>query len=365
MNVKSETYHFLLVEDEHVHQELFKRFLKTEFKRSYELDVAGNLDEAAEKVGETKYDLIFLDLGLGSTRGPKTYERFTELVGVEEPVVVITSNQEESVGPDVIKLGAIDFLTKEYGPRGFLNRVVVQSLERRNNRRRMQEHFNSMKNFSRYAAHDLKAPMNTIGCYVSIINRELHGDNNVPDEVKELLGNIEESIDVSMNLIKKMLSFSALDAASLEIKLVPLSELLEKAVSQLGGAVVESAADIIVDEDLPQVWVDTELYVLLLQNLIGNAIDHRKDGDRPHILVRAREQGDYYIIEVIDRGTGIPEQFLETIFEPFKRCSDKGTGLGLTICRKIAETHGGTITAHSKVGEGSTFRVTLPVRPSV
>ena len=103
----------------------------------------------------------------------------------------------------------------------------------------------------------------------------------------------------------------------------------------------------------------------LFQNLIGNALKFRREEEAPHVKIRSKEVGDTYEIYVEDNGIGFDEKHLDKIFLPFRRLHGRsseyeGVGMGLAICKKVVERHGGKITARSQVDKGSTFIVTLP-----
>ena len=117
--------------------------------------------------------------------------------------------------------------------------------------------------------------------------------------------------------------------------------------------------------DLPAVRADRVQMVQLFQNLIGNALKFHRDGEAPHVKIFARQIGNkFYEIHVEDNGIGFEEEYAEKIFVPFQRLhgrsSYEGMGIGLAICKKIVERHGGSITAKSTPGKGATFIVSLP-----
>jgi signal transduction histidine kinase len=117
--------------------------------------------------------------------------------------------------------------------------------------------------------------------------------------------------------------------------------------------------------DLPTVKADPVQMAQLFQNLIGNALKFNRDGEAPHVKIHAKEVGGGYEIYVEDDGIGFDEKYLDKIFLPFQRLHGRsgnyeGVGMGLAICKKIVERHGGKITARSEPGRGSTFIVTLP-----
>ena len=142
-----------------------------------------------------------------------------------------------------------------------------------------------------------------------------------------------------------------------------LHDVLEQARYSLFESIRETAAEIVA-EPLPEVEVDPLKMSLVFQNLISNAIKFRRPGEKPRIHVRAERQGSEWRIAVRDEGIGFDQQFADKIFAAFKRLHSRGkypgTGIGLAICKRIVEGHGGRIWAESKEDSGATFYFTLP-----
>lgn len=128
-------------------------------------------------------------------------------------------------------------------------------------------------------------------------------------------------------------------------------------------AAIEASGAIITHDPLPVLEGDDAQLVQLLQNLIGNALKFRR-AETPRVHVSAAQRGDYWEISVRDNGIGIEPQYFERIFLMFQRLHDRGqypgTGIGLAICKKVVDRHGGRIWVESVPGEGCTFRFTLP-----
>jgi signal transduction histidine kinase len=160
------------------------------------------------------------------------------------------------------------------------------------------------------------------------------------------------------------LAYSRVDRRGLEFAPVNLHGALDYALANLRVAIEESGAEIVA-EGLPTVQGDGTQLVLLFQNLVGNAIKFRREGVAPRIRIEAKQEGGRWAISVQDNGIGIPPEHYERVFMIFQRLHSRGarypgTGIGLAICKKIVERHGGRIWVESTPGEGSTFRFTLP-----
>jgi light-regulated signal transduction histidine kinase (bacteriophytochrome) len=151
------------------------------------------------------------------------------------------------------------------------------------------------------------------------------------------------------------------------LKAVDLSDLIGEVLSDLEVRIVKTGGEVQVGQ-LPVISADPIQMRQLFQNLIGNALKFHKPGEKPMVQIRSMSNaGSGCQIIVEDNGIGFDEQYLGRIFAPFQRLRGRseyeGTGMGLAICKKIVERHGWSITAKSTSGEGSTFIVTLPLKP--
>ena len=146
---------------------------------------------------------------------------------------------------------------------------------------------------------------------------------------------------------------------------IVLDEDLEAALTQLTQAIEESGATVTHDP-LPAMQLDRGQMVRLFQNLVGNALKYRNPGQPPRIHSGAEQADEEWVISIKDNGIGFDPKYATSIFAPFKRLHTAveypGTGVGLAICRRIVEGHGGRIWAGSALGEGATFRFTLPAK---
>ena len=162
-------------------------------------------------------------------------------------------------------------------------------------------------------------------------------------------------------LIQDLLAFSRAGRGT-ELILTDGHAVVEQALSNLTAAIRESAA-VVKHNHLPVIMANHSLLVQLFQNLIGNAIKFRGI-EPPLIQISAERNADHWVFTIADNGIGMAPEYLEDIFIIFKRLHTRGeypgNGIGLSICRKIVERHGGTISVTSQEGQGSTFRFTLP-----
>jgi two-component system sensor histidine kinase KdpD len=206
-------------------------------------------------------------------------------------------------------------------------------------------------------SHDLRTPLASIKASVSSLRQT--DVRWSPQDEADLLANIEENADRLDALVGNLLDMSRLQTGSLApfLRATAVDEVAPIALRGLDSA---ELLDIVVPDDLPLVRADPGLLERVLANLFSNALRHSPPRTRP--ALRAREEGDRVVLEVVDFGEGVPDDLKERIFEPFLRLDERssGVGLGLAVAKGFAEAMGGTIVAVDTPGGGLTVRVTLP-----
>ena len=183
-------------------------------------------------------------------------------------------------------------------------------------------------------------------------------------DAREFMAFIVEGAARMKQLIEDLLAYSRVGTRGKDFKPVGLDAVVERARFNLRGA-LESSGGTLTHDALPQVTGDESQLVQLLQNLAGNALKFH-GGSPPRVHVSSAEKENEFEISVQDNGIGIEPQYFERIFMVFQRLHDKGqypgTGIGLAICKKVVDRHGGRIWVESTPGKGSCFRFTLPKR---
>lgn len=196
--------------------------------------------------------------------------------------------------------------------------------------------------------------------FVSLL-RDRYGDR-LDDKAREYIAFAVEGVERMSTMIRDLLSYSRVDAGQPPGPL-RLDDALRAAVAMLRAAIEESGAAVTCDT-LPTVMADYAQVRQVLQNLLGNAIKFRAPQRPPRIHVNARPQDGWWVICVADNGIGIRPEHRDRVFELFRRLHPRGayggTGIGLAICRRIVERHGGRIWVEPGTTEGSVFCFTLP-----
>jgi signal transduction histidine kinase len=230
-----------------------------------------------------------------------------------------------------------------------------------------------LEEFAYVASHDLREPLRKIQAFGDRLKRQLAGKLEL-DEIDSLERMISASQRMQ-SMIESLLAYSRVTTHPHKFEKVELSRIIRDVLSDLELRIEETGGQVIVP-DLPAIEADPLQIRLLFQNIIGNALKFHQPDIPPIVKMLCFDEKPNRIslnrqirIEITDNGIGFEIQYLERIFRPFERLHGKseyeGTGIGLAICRKIVERHGGTISAQSVPGEGSTFIVRLPVKQRV
>lgn len=237
----------------------------------------------------------------------------------------------------------------------------IATLEAQRELARMQDEFIST------ISHELRTPLGFIKGYVTTLLREDVDWN--PDTRAEFLRIVDDESDRLRELIDNLLDSSRLESGRFGMTVVStrIGTLIRDAAERTMSAYPDMDLRLEIDEELPSAEVDATRISQVLDNLLSNA---HKYAPESTVVVRVKNVDDTIRVEVKDFGPGIPTEHIPHLFERFFRVPGeastvRGTGLGLYICRKIIEAHGGKIGVHSKVDEGSTFYFTLPaIKPT-
>ncbi|MBA3683817.1 MAG: response regulator [Planctomycetes bacterium] len=218
-----------------------------------------------------------------------------------------------------------------------------------------------LEQFAYVASHDLQEPLRMLSAYSSLLSKRYA--NQLDEKAQEFLGYTVEGAVRMQSLINDLLSYSRAGARDTRAQLVDFEVVLDRCLFNLQAAIQEAQATVTHDP-LPKIAGDEVLLAQLIQNLVANGIKFRSQPPRIH--VSASKVGEVWEFSVRDNGIGIDPEHHDRIFGIFQRLHPRdrfgGTGIGLAVCRKVVERHGGKIWLESAVGQGSTFHFTLPDR---
>lgn len=234
-----------------------------------------------------------------------------------------------------------------------------KALEEHN--RQLEEANRELDEFTYVASHDLQEPLRKLMSFGKLLPMDLGKD--LPEKAAEDLKFIIDAAGRMQALIQDLLQLSRARRSELALTTISLDECANRAIDILEDRIAESGA-VIQRGQLGNVRGDRTLLTQLFQNLIGNAIKFRRSGNAPEIHLTKECQDGVHVFGVKDSGIGMKPEYLECIFAPFKRLHGReeyeGSGIGLAICRKVIDRHGGKIWVESEFGVGSHFRFSLP-----
>lgn len=228
---------------------------------------------------------------------------------------------------------------------------AIRNLERSN-----QE----LEQFAYVASHDLQEPLRMVSSFTQMLERRYK--DKIDADANDFIHYAVDGANRMQKLINDLLDFSRITTRGKDFTKVDLSQLLGQAISNLQQLISDNSA-LVSNDDLPEMNVDESQIIRVFQNLIENAIKYRKSTELPKVHISCKNQNKFYEFAIRDNGIGIDMQFHDRIFIIFQRLHSKeeypGTGIGLSICKRIVERHGGSLWFNSVVNEGTTFYFTL------
>ncbi len=244
-----------------------------------------------------------------------------------------------------------------------LTMITTDISELKRAQARLEQSNRELESFAYVASHDLQEPLRKIQTFGDRLKATAA---TLSPESRDYLERTQSAATRMRRLIDDLLAFSRVGSKTQPFVQVNLADVARGVVDDLETTIQQAGATVTVDP-LPTLEADAMQMRQLLQNLISNAIKFRREGVPPTVSVRIANPGVWPCELVVeDNGIGFEEKYLDRIFTVFQRLHGRGkyegTGIGLAICRKIAERHGGDITARSAPGKGATFIVTLPLR---
>jgi two-component system, LuxR family, sensor kinase FixL len=252
------------------------------------------------------------------------------------------------------------------GERMFVGTVrdISERKEAEEHRRRLMDSLmksnSELERFAYVASHDMQEPLRMITNFSEIISQDYA--ERLDETGLEYLGLVCDAGERMRNMVDDLLEYARVGNESIAMAAVDAQKEIVHVLANLGGLIRERKAEVSYDP-LPVFHGNAVQFMRLMQNLVTNGIKYQTKDNIPQIHISAEEQGNMWCFTVKDNGVGISEQFVEQVFQPFRRlhgwCEEKGTGIGLAVCRRIIENHGGKIWVTSVHGKGSEFHFTL------
>jgi signal transduction histidine kinase len=361
----------LLVEDNPADVELELLTLR---KDGFEVssDVVQTAEEFTVRVRTTRYDLILADYNLPQWKGTEALDILSR-ERLDIPLILVTGYLGEEKAVDYIKQGATDCVLKDRLAR--LPPAVRRAREEkqlRDQRRQAEEELAQkvaelarsnaeLEQFAYVASHDLLEPLRMIANYTQLLAERYRG--KLDEQADKYIAYSVDGATRMQALIQDLLKFSRVGRQEIESRTTDCRAVVEQALKNLQASIFESGG-VVNFSGLPVLKADPGQLTQVFQNLIGNAIKFHGP-ETPTIQIEAEKKDHEWVITVSDNGIGIPAENREDIFVIFRRLHTRteyaGNGIGLSICKKIVERHGGKIWIEAQAKPGCCFKFTLPL----
>ena len=364
----------------------------------YDVDTASSGEEALKKILRNEYELIILDVQMPGMDGYEVAEIITGYSKSKDiPIIFLSAvNIDKRFITKGYTSGGVDYVTKPFDPDLLLLKIktfsklyrqtkelndikdnLEQKVEKRTEElkqanKNLEASNAELQQYAFIASHDLQEPLRKIITFTRIIEERFL--EKTPEAIS-YMSKIITSSERMRTLINDLLNYSRISVDP-KFTFTNLTKIVNQALNDLEVSISEKNAKVEID-DLPVIEVVPEQITQVFQNIISNALKFSKKEFAPFIKISAEliqkksvkskpaANGEYCRITITDNGIGFDEIYLDRIFSMFQRLHGKseynGTGIGLSITKKIIENHNGLITATSKEGEGSTFIIILPV----
>lgn len=396
--MQDQSIKLLLVEDNAAEARLLQEYLKAVTSKQFSLVHVKRLAAACDRLSESSFDIILLDLTLPDSQGLETLEAMNA-IAPSLPIVVLTHTEDEELGVELVRRGAQDYLVKRHVNRELLVRAVCYAIERKQAAEALRQANDSLEmrvaertaelaktneelqaankaksEFLTNMSHELRTPLNSILGFAQLLQRA----KNLTAEQKENSDIIYQSGTHLLTMIGDILDLSKIEAGKMQLtpKDLHLPEFLETVVEILRIKAEKKGISLTYKptSELPAViQADEKRLRQVLINLLGNAVKFTEKGGVTFkvAMKHVKESSPYpeasIRFEIADTGIGIAPDQLENIFLPFEQVGNaqhktEGTGLGLAISQKIVQMMGSTLQVKSQPGEGSVFWMDLDLQ---
>ncbi len=378
LNARSEALDVLIIEDDKENRLLLCEMLAGAESALFNVETADRMQTALEQLAGGDVDLILLDLDLPNSSGLDTLDRLRDHAP-DVPIIVLINANNETLGVRAQQDGAQDYLVKERMNNDLLTRAIRYVVEQQQILAELkrckqiqagqgtnycdveqEQRERELQQFAYAASHDLQEPLRMVTSYVQLLAQRYKGRLGV--DADDFIAYTEDGINRIQNLIDDLLIYSRVGIRDREFESTDCADVIDRALTILRPMIEENGA-VVSYGVLPAVAADRPQLIRLFQNLISNAIKFRSEKP-PCIHIAAERKNNEWIFSIRDNGIGIDPDYADRIFVIFQRLHSRekyqGTGIGLAMCKKIVEYHGGRIWVESLPGAGAAFYFTIP-----
>lgn len=347
----------VLIDDEARLLQTLARFLE---QQGHQVFRGGSFDEVEARLRPGHFEVLITDIVMPDFDGMKVLHEVVGERQCQEPVILITGEPNLQTASEAVRRGAFDYISKPVTKDKLLETVSrglrhVQLLRERDQARQLEmqvlKNLAALGESASVLSHEIRTPITSLRHALRAVGDKLGIEDRVL--IEEFVGNL--------NRIERMLgqTLSFAKPLALQRQEVGVAELLQQVLLEVGHLPVfaDMSTEVQLEPGL-RLRVDPQLFGEVLTNLLRNAAE--AGSGKGHVTVRAGSVEATAWLEVGDDGPGVPANLREEIFKPFRSSKDYGTGIGLAFCRKVVESHGGTIGLVQRPGDGACFRVELP-----
>lgn len=349
-----------VIEDNPDHLQLIEDALYSIDDTKIDIESASSLSSAIEKLNADSFDICLCDLNLPDSPVTETVSWLSSH-SLDLPIVTLTSLNSHDLAKDLLQHGIQDFIPKEDISGPLLYRTCHYAIERWKHQKLMDEHNKDMQAFCNSLSHDFNGHISRIMGVSESIKTNFEKRLTFSDEDKQWFDYLDTSTNAVLNLVTNLQQYLTLGHNKQEFQTISLNKVVEFTYLSVKMA-TEKEFEIHYPKDLPSVLGNGELLQLMLQNLINNSLKFNEN--KPVININSQENDSFVILTIEDNGIGFDPKQANKIFSPFYRLANGkkfgGSGLGLSIVKRVIEHHNGKINVVSEVGTGTTFTLFLP-----
>jgi signal transduction histidine kinase len=360
MSLQKPAGELLVVDDNKLNREMLGRRL---IRKGYSVTEAENGHQALELIDKQSFDLALLDIMMPGISGLEALETIRKRQSAADlPVIMATAKTQSEDVVEALRLGANDYVTKPIDFPVLLARVQTHL--------HLKRLFKLKDEFLSIASHDLKNPLFVIVCQAYLIQSKVPPGTPMTEEAYDMINKISQHARTMQQIIADFLDFQSVEEGHIRLATAPLNlnEVAARIVENQQSYAAEKEIELSISPDaqLPEVTADVNRIEQVIQNMVGNALKFNPRGGE--VQVRTHGLENAVLLEVVDRGPGLSEDDLQRVFRKYGKLSrtptggEKSSGLGLAICKKMVDLHGGEVGVRNNPEGGATFWFSLPMR---